>query len=85
MLGAAQLMADFQGIHFNIKKALYINFQKHASIFHKAMICTINGGGHDWCYVFPTSVCDNIKRFGEENLKPGGISNEPVLNNHINI
>ena len=33
MLGAAQFMIGFQGMHFDAKKALYIHFQKHASIF----------------------------------------------------
>ena len=33
MLGAVQFMVDFRGMHFNAKKALYINFQKYASIF----------------------------------------------------
>ena len=46
MLLAAQIMVDFQGIYFNAKKDLYINFQKHASILFKAILSTINGGGH---------------------------------------
>ena len=33
MLGSEQLMLDFQSMYFNKKKAFYINFQKHASIF----------------------------------------------------
>ena len=33
MLGAAKFMVDFRQMHFNAKKALYINFQKYASIF----------------------------------------------------
>ena len=33
MLGAAQFMIHFPGIHFNTTNALYIKFQKHASIF----------------------------------------------------
>ena len=47
MCGAAQFMVDFQGMHSSAKKAIYINFQNHASIFHKAMLSIINGGGHD--------------------------------------
>ena len=57
MLGAAQFMLDFLGIHLNSKKSLYIKFQKHASIFCKAMLSTINGVGHVRWYVLPTSVC----------------------------
>ena len=57
MLGAAQFVLDFQGMHFNAKKALYINFQKNASFFCEAMLSTINGGGNLRCYVLPTSVC----------------------------
>ena len=59
MLGAAQFIVDFWGMHFNTKKALCINFQKHASIFCKEMLSIINGWGHGWCYVLPTSRCDN--------------------------
>ena len=33
MSGAVQFMVYFQGMHFNVKKALYINFQKYAPIF----------------------------------------------------
>ena len=57
MLGAAQFVLDFQGMHFNLKKALYINLQKNASFFCEAMLSTINGGGNLRCYVLPTSVC----------------------------
>ena len=46
MLGAAQFMLDFRGVNFNTKKALNINFQKHASFFCKAILSKINGGGH---------------------------------------
>ena len=35
MLVAAQFIVDFRGMHFKSKKALYIIFQKHASIFRK--------------------------------------------------
>ena len=27
-------------------------------MFCKEMLSTIIGGGHFWCYVLPTSVCD---------------------------
>ena len=50
-------MADFQEMHFNAKKALYIKFQKHASIFSKEMLFTINGGEHGKCYVLMKRVC----------------------------
>ena len=33
MLEAKIIMVDFLGMHFNANKALYINFQKHDSIF----------------------------------------------------
>ena len=54
MLGATQFMVDFRLIHFKAKKALYINFQNHASIFHKAMISTINVGEHGRFYILTT-------------------------------
>ena len=57
MFVAAKFMVDLQGMHFNAKKALFINFQNHASIFCKTMIIKINGGGHGRFYVLPTSVC----------------------------
>ena len=56
MLGASKFMVYFWGMHFNKKKALYINFKKRASIFCKAMLRTINCGGHSRCYVLPTIV-----------------------------
>ena len=46
MLGEAQFMIDFQGMHFNAKKAFYINFQKHASMFCKEIIGKKDDGGH---------------------------------------
>ena len=46
MLVAAQFIVDFRGMHLNTNKDLYINFQKHASIFCKAMLSKINGGGN---------------------------------------
>ena len=45
ILKAARFMVYFLGIHFNKKNALYINFKKHDSIFCKAMLGKINGGG----------------------------------------
>ena len=57
ILGEAQFMVDFQGMHFNAKKALYINFYNHASIFCKTMLGKINGGGHGQCYVLLPRVC----------------------------
>ena len=63
MLEAAEFVFDFQGIYFNAKKALYINFQNRDSIFCKAIISTMNGGGHIWCYVFPTNVCSNANKY----------------------
>ena len=55
MLVAAQFMVDFQGMHFNANKALYTHFQKHTSIFCKAMLITINFGGHVQFYVLMTN------------------------------
>ena len=57
MLGSAQLMVDFRGMRFNANKTLFINFQKHDSIFCKEIIRKINGGGHGQFYVLTTSVC----------------------------
>ena len=54
MLVEAQFMVEFQGIHFNAKKALYINFQKRALIFHKSMLSKINGGEEGRWYVLKT-------------------------------
>ena len=45
ILGAVQFMVEFQGMHFYTKNDLYIHFHKHASIFCKAMLSTIDGGG----------------------------------------
>ena len=57
MLGATQFMVYFWEIHFNLNKALYINFQKHASVFRKEMLIKINGGGKGRSYVLPSRVC----------------------------
>ena len=51
MLAAAQFMVDFEGMHFNAKKDLQINFQKQASLFCKAVLRKIHGGGPNQCYV----------------------------------
>ena len=56
MFEAVQFMVDFRGMHFNAKKDLYIHFQKHASIFCRAMLSTNNGVGYGWCYVLLTSM-----------------------------
>ena len=50
-------MVYFQGMHFNAKKDVYINFQEHALIFCKVILSIINGGGHGQFYVLPTSMC----------------------------
>ena len=63
MLVAAKFIVDFRGMHFKSKKALHIIFQKHASIFRKSIPSTINGGGHGWYYVLPTSMCANTNNY----------------------
>ena len=57
MLVSEKLMVDFQEMHFYTKKDLYINFQKHASFFRKAMPIKINGGGNSQFYGPPKRVC----------------------------
>ena len=57
MLVAEKFVVDFQRMYFNAKKALYINFQNHASFFCKSMLSTITGGGHGQSYILPTIMC----------------------------
>ena len=61
MLGAAQLMVDFQGMHFTENEDWYINFQNHASIFCMATLGKMNDGGNVRCYVLLASVCATKK------------------------
>ena len=68
MLGSSQFMVDFQGMRFNTKKYLYIDFWDHTSGFCKKMLSTINGGGRGRCYVLPKSVCATKNN----DLKNGG-------------
>ena len=69
MLGSAQFMVDFRGMHFNAKKSLYINFHNNASIFCKEMLSTINVGGHGQLYVLPTRVFSSANNyFNVENI-----------------
>ena len=58
ILRSEELMVDFQGMHFNAKKALYINFHNHAAMFCKAMLSKTNGRGPGRCYVLLKSMCD---------------------------
>ena len=50
-------MVDLRGMHLKANKALCINFQKQASIFRKAMLISINDGGHIQCCVLTINVC----------------------------
>ena len=85
MLVAAQFMVYFRGMHFNVKKDLYINFQKHASIFCKAMPSTINCGGHGRCYVLPTRMCANKNNDLPIKDRYSGLIFQYALANIINV
>ena len=85
MLVAAKFMVDFQVMHFNIKQALFINFQKHASTFCNAMIRTINGGGYRLSYVLPTSVCDTTKHYFPIEERYSGLICQHFLSNILNV
>ena len=85
MLGAAQFMVHFQEMHFNAKKALYINIKKHASIFHEEMLSTINGGGHGRCYVLPTSICATTNYYFPIEDIYSGIIFQYALANILNV
>ena len=74
-------MLDFRGMDFSAKKDLYINFQKHASIFHKAMLSTLNGGYHDRCYFLPTIICaTKNNHFPMEDINSGLICQHALAN-----
>ena len=77
-------MVDFQGVHFNAKKAFYINFQKHASISCKAIISTINGGGKVRFYVIPknNSTTNNYSPMEE---RYSGLICQHALSNILNV
>ena len=85
ILGSAQFMFDFQGMHFNAKKYLYINFQKHASTFHKAMLSTLNGVWHVQSYVLPKIVCVTTNNDFPIEYICSGIICQHDLTNIINI
>ena len=85
MLGEAQLMVDFRGMHCNARKPLYINFQKHASIFCKAMISTINDGAQGQCCVFPTSVFDTTNNDFPIEDRYSGLICQYALANILNL
>ena len=85
MLGVAQLMVDLQGMHFNAKKDLYINFQKHASIFCKALLSTINGGGQGWFYVLMISLCATKNNYFPIEGRYSGLICQHALANIINV
>ena len=85
MLGAAQFMVDFQGVHFNAKNALYIIFHKHASIFCKAMLSTMNDGGRVRFCVFPTSIFANINSYLSMDNRYSGLIFQHALANIINV
>ena len=84
MLGAAQFMVDFRGVHFNAEKALCINLQNHASIF-KSIISTINGGCHGRFYVFPTSVFDIKNNYLPMKYRYSGLICQHSIENILNI
>ena len=78
-------MVDFQGVHFNTNKALYINFQKHASIFCMEMLSTNNGGGHRRCYLLLTSMCTTKKNDLPIEDRYSGLIFQHALSNIINV
>ena len=78
-------MVDLKGMHFNTKKALYIHFQKHASIFCKEMLSTINGGGQGQCYVLLTSMCVNTNDDFPIEDRYSGIIFQNDLANILNV
>ena len=85
MLGSAQFMVDFRGMHFNAKKDLYINFHKHALTFCKEILRTINYGGHYQCYVLTTSVCADTNNYSPIYDIYGGLIFQHALANIINV
>ena len=78
-------MVDLQGMHFNAKKAFYINFQKHAPMFFKAMLSTTNGGGNGLCYVLPTNVCDTKNNYLIIEDRYRGLIYQHALENILNV
>ena len=78
-------MVDFRGMKFNAKKALYINFQNHASIFHKAILSKINGGGHGRCYVLPKSMCASTNIDLKKEDRYSGLIYQHALANILNV
>ena len=85
MLGVAKFMVDFLGMHWNTKKALYINFKTHASIFCKVMLSKIHGGRHVWCYVLITGVCVNENYYLPMEDRYSGLICQHSLGNILNL
>ena len=85
MLGAAQFILDFRGMHFNANNAFYINFKNHASVFRKAMISTISVGEVVRCYVLTTSVCDTTNNYLPMDYRYIGLIFQHLLANIINV
>ena len=69
----------------NVKKDLYVNSQKHASIFLKAMLSTINGGGHVRCYVLLTSVCATTNYYLTIEYRYRGLICQHALENILHV
>ena len=85
ILEAAQFVVDFWQVHFNANKSLYINFQKHASIFRKAMLSKIDGGGHVQWYVLPTGVCSTTNNYLSMDNRYSGLIFQHALANILNV
>ena len=85
MLGAAQFMVDFRGMHLNTKKSLYINYQNHVSVFCMEMLSTVNGEGHVWCYVLSTSMCATKNNILAMKDRYSGLIFQHALANILNV
>ena len=78
-------MVDFQGMHFNVRKSLYIHFQNHHSIFRKVMISTIDCGGEGWFSVLLTSICATTNNFLPIEDRYSGLICQHALANILNV
>ena len=78
-------MVDFQGMYFNAKKALCINFQKRASIFHRSILSKINGGENGLWYVLPKSVGDTKNNYFPIEDRCSGLVFQYSLANILNL
>ena len=85
MLRAPRWMVDFQGMHFNVRKSLYIHFQNHHSIFRKVMISTIDCGGEGWFSVLLTSICATTNNFLPIEDRYSGLICQYALENILNV